>query len=324
LVVIAIIAVLIALLLPAVQQAREAARVSQCRNNLKQLGLAMHNFEDASRTLPRGADDNNIGPLYHVLPYLEYSQYFKQFTKAPPATQNWWSNPANRPPSTGTATIPRPPARYGAEGFIPSMLCPSAQTPVSALLLAPQGSPTNGTVNFQGGIGGGFIFTGAPGNIVLGKSHYVPMGGYPLFSAGGGTAAGQFGGIFGGPWRLNGKGEPLTNIKDGTSNTIMIGEYSNSYVDFGAGNILTGPCAVTWASGFMYTYWAMGPVSSDATGFPGIPRQFSPWFRYSSAHPGAINLCMADGSVRNLAKNVNYSIWVILGGMRDTVPVAGL
>jgi len=77
LVVIAIIAILIALLLPAVQQAREAARRTQCRNNMKQLGLALHNYHDAFTTFPIGtqwSDDPNwrIG----ILPYLDQAPLY--------------------------------------------------------------------------------------------------------------------------------------------------------------------------------------------------------------------------------------------------------
>ena len=72
LVVIAIIAVLIALLLPAVQAAREAARRTQCKNNLKQLGLALHNYHDTHGTLPPGeVRSKNVSTHPLILPYLE-------------------------------------------------------------------------------------------------------------------------------------------------------------------------------------------------------------------------------------------------------------
>src|SRR5215831_17732652 len=77
LVVIAIIAVLIALLLPAVQSAREAARRAQCVNNLKQIGLAMHNYESANSSLPPGIKGSVWGTwLVYVLPFMEQSSMF--------------------------------------------------------------------------------------------------------------------------------------------------------------------------------------------------------------------------------------------------------
>jgi len=71
LVVIAIIAILIALLLPAVQQAREAARRSQCKNNLKQIGLAMHNYHDLYQSLPMGTNSQIYGPFVAILPNMD-------------------------------------------------------------------------------------------------------------------------------------------------------------------------------------------------------------------------------------------------------------
>ena len=84
LVVIAIIAVLIALLLPAVQQAREAARRTQCKNNFKQVGLALHNYHDAWRSLPPAyTTDKNGKPGLSwrvlILPYIEQDALYKQF-----------------------------------------------------------------------------------------------------------------------------------------------------------------------------------------------------------------------------------------------------
>ena len=89
LVVIAIIAVLIALLLPAVQQAREAARRSQCKNNLKQMGLALHNYEETHRRFPSSGQGLGSGPLgqnfdrhalfTHILPFLDQGGRYNQF-----------------------------------------------------------------------------------------------------------------------------------------------------------------------------------------------------------------------------------------------------
>ena len=80
LVVIAIIGVLVALLLPAVQSAREAARRSQCTNNLKQLSLALHNYETVHNTLPpAGIDSNQMGWTVLLLPFFEQQALYDQF-----------------------------------------------------------------------------------------------------------------------------------------------------------------------------------------------------------------------------------------------------
>ncbi len=143
------------------------------------------------------------------------------------------------------------------------------------------------------------------------------MGGYPLFDAGTGIA-GQFAGMFGYDKKIR-----INDVKDGSSNTIMVGEYSNAWVDFGAGNPLTGNSALAWGGGFMYTYWEMGPIASDTTNYPTMPRSKSPWFRYSSPHTGVINVAMGDGSIRGLKTNISYNTWVVLGGKDDGVVVTG-
>ena len=81
LVVIAIIGVLVALLLPAVQAAREAARRSQCSNNLKQIGLGVHNYADAHRVMPAGNYHSVFGSwLVHLLPYVEQQMLHQQYS----------------------------------------------------------------------------------------------------------------------------------------------------------------------------------------------------------------------------------------------------
>ena len=103
LVVIAIIAILVSLLLPAVQQAREAARKAQCQNNLKQMGLAMHNYESTYKTLPRGmwsaadddasADDDGYGWQVSLLPYLDQQPLYDALTSTNVGGVRTFGNP---------------------------------------------------------------------------------------------------------------------------------------------------------------------------------------------------------------------------------------
>jgi prepilin-type N-terminal cleavage/methylation domain-containing protein len=116
LVVIAIIAILIGLLLPAVQKVREAAARMSCTNNIKQVALACHNYESTNQVLPPGVDLGNSGGLVYLLPYMEQEALFRTFqfdtypagSAVPSPARSWWVNPNNRPGSTGSTTVPPP------------------------------------------------------------------------------------------------------------------------------------------------------------------------------------------------------------------------
>jgi Tfp pilus assembly protein PilE len=117
LVVIAIIAILIALLLPAVQQAREAARRSQCKNNLKQLGLALHNYHDTFNTLPPGAiqvfetnAQNEATWISMILPYIDQAPLY---------------NRANFSSCFGCVSAPGNPSYEIVSPILTAMICPS-------------------------------------------------------------------------------------------------------------------------------------------------------------------------------------------------------
>ena len=121
LVVIAIIAILIALLLPAVQQAREAARRSQCKNNLKQIGLALHNYHDTHRVFPSGVvSSNNLAWSTMVLPFIDQAPLYNHISSATDSFAEPWED-ANY---DGTLDDPIDEANT----VIPALLCPSDTT----------------------------------------------------------------------------------------------------------------------------------------------------------------------------------------------------
>ena len=234
LVVIAIIAILIGLLLPAVQKVRDAAARSQCQNNLKQIALAALNYESAMNALPPGMNGNSyVGSLAYLLPFLEQNNIYNQIPLALFQTnQNigpWWNYV------------------YGAAAgyHIKTFECP-ADTPYTA---------QTGVMAFiteSGGSVGGEYFPGA--NQPLGASNYIANAG-----ALGNDRWGGYGQWIG-PYTTN---SALTTIKitDGSSNTLAFGEtlggtsqgtrdYYLSWI--GAANLptvfdLTDPCS-------LYTY----------------------------------------------------------------------
>src|SRR2546423_14909376 len=119
LVVIAIIGVLVALLLPAVQTAREAARRSKCMNNLKQISLAVHNYENTHRTFPIGAYDCCYGTwLLSLLPYVEQGSLYQQYNR--PGAMEGFNGANGQDIRYGTA-VNLPVTRTQ----IPSYTCPS-------------------------------------------------------------------------------------------------------------------------------------------------------------------------------------------------------
>ena len=213
LVVIAIIAVLIALLLPAVQAAREAARRSQCINNIKQLGLALANYESANGSYPASyggvrdltspTDPNSVrgtwcswSPQSLLLPYMEQTPMYNSINFYTFSTGSW---PADAPKGLAANTT-------GVTAQISSFLCPSS--PLVPATFAGKPSPGN---NYFASVGASLHWVGAAGSA-------APNG---VFYYGGGEAVAK------------GKGETydsigslgLRDILDGTTNTIAFGEW---------------------------------------------------------------------------------------------------
>jgi prepilin-type N-terminal cleavage/methylation domain-containing protein/prepilin-type processing-associated H-X9-DG protein len=339
LVVIAIIAVLIGLLLPAVQKVREAANRVQCQNNLKQIALAAHGYQDAHQVLPPGFDFQGVGPLVRLLPYLEQENQFKLFAFRPPApgvpenpegrppTFNFWfRDPLNRPPITNTPPIPRPPARYGAEGDFKVFLCPSAPA-VDSSATAIQfvtGGTRGRDYNAAFGNPGSFWFSGLPGNQILGRTTYVASAGdwrqrpdRTSTSTPPATVAAR--GLF-----YYDSRESLGRVPDGTSNTVLFAECAGGLLNVGDPLIGTKWTMNAWAWGVWHSAYGICPNASSPPGQncnnSAAGRGLSV-FAAGSLHANNLcNVALADGSVKGLNTRAIDSLSLsYLTGARDGV-----
>jgi prepilin-type N-terminal cleavage/methylation domain-containing protein/prepilin-type processing-associated H-X9-DG protein len=314
LVVIAIIAILIGLLLPAVQKIREAAARMVCTNNLHQIALAAHNYESSYQHLPPGMDVQHVGCLVYLLPYVEQDARYKNFSfRPPPGTPSYtfyYQDPLNRPPSTGTDTIPRPPTLYGCEGNVKTYLCPSApESTTTALLTVNYDDIVKDVgINFTAGSGRGHVFSSAPGRLVMGRSNYLGVAGecrnFAPYSS------------YKGLLTYNSK-NALGKCPDGTSNTMMFAEYAGGFIKWnGSGGIPDGWAGGSWSCGFNYSCFGLDTNINLNDGNHG-------WYSFGSNHAGGlINTAFGDGSVRNVRPSIDFSVLLAISGFQDGVVVS--
>jgi prepilin-type N-terminal cleavage/methylation domain-containing protein len=311
LVVIAIIAILIGLLLPAVQKVREAAARSKCSNNLKQLALAAHNYESSTGFLPPGQDASFNNTLTLILPYIEQSSVYNAWSFTP-VDRGWWSAFKTPQPNSPQATPPASGGKYVSENTIPTFICPSADiadTTMFACQLSTWGVagldynvPSDGP-NLQTGRGS-FWYTAEPGTR-LGRSNYAPMAGY--LSA----AFPQYRGFF----THNSKNQ-LAGAKDGTSNTIFFMESAGGAVNISGTPVTFGN--FSWPSAIVFANFGACPDSTNANctvnGVFGL-RGGLPGSQHSN---NLLVTAFGDGSVRMLKPNLDFSsVFVPLSGMSD-------
>jgi prepilin-type N-terminal cleavage/methylation domain-containing protein/prepilin-type processing-associated H-X9-DG protein len=323
LVVIAIIAILIGLLLPAVQKVREAAARIQCGNNLHQLAVAAHNYQATYNQLPPGMDNQEVGVCVFLLPFLEQETQAKIFSHDP-SIPYYFSNPINRPRSTGTDTIPPPPNPpgypvYGCQGNFKVFLCPSAPSPQQYVTVLLAEDYDHAPQDYASGLTRAHLYSSAPGRLVMGRSSYLAMGGY--------YGNGEY------PWGLGvftyKSNNSLARIPDGTSNTFMFGEYVGGYIGWGgSGGIPNGLSGASWSAGFGYSGFAgPSPTGSQRDTRSQGCSAASPcdyWYTFGSDHTGHImNVAMCDGSVRHITPGVDFSTWVYLSSMQDGQNIAG-
>jgi prepilin-type N-terminal cleavage/methylation domain-containing protein len=285
LVVIAIIAVLIALLLPAVQQAREAARRSSCQNNLKQIGLALHNYHDTFNTFPLGhqyrgnldgdpADNdggNGFGWGYSILPQLEQGNLFQQFNPSQCIASTMPTTPGGMVSNSQIASTP-----------LPVFSCPSDDKPPA--------------------FNAGAISTGSATSSYQGASGSYDA--YPTAVVGGNPNTLRYNGVF----NRDNRGEPygLRSIKDGTTNTIMIAEVKWDMDDNGRNiaRIYGGSDNATFATGATNAQLVQGQFAMNWTQPEGNGQ---PYRTAGSQHVGGAQFLLGDGSVRFISENIQHT-----------------
>jgi prepilin-type N-terminal cleavage/methylation domain-containing protein len=316
LVVIAIIGVLVALLLPAVQSARESSRRTACTNNMKQLAIAGQVFHDVYQRFPPG----NLGPLPHadstttsgqntsnqllgtlafLLPYMEQTAASNLITTNTnlDEVKTYWVNDSS--------------SVAAAKTRIKAFNCPSSQ------LYGPRRNWIVATVNvyFNGTQIYGWNAPTTESVLSYGRTSYLGVAGYGANASGSwtvsaanatkmnipaGTMVSNFEGIFGTRTKTR-----IANITDGTSNTLMFGEVLSGKMDQG-----NEDTRFTWMGcGFL-------PAFSGLTNTDGSPRRH--YSSFNSDHTaGIISFALADGSVRKISPNVDYGAYIALSGMRE-------
>ncbi len=335
LVVIAIIAILISLLLPAVQQAREAARRTQCRNNLKQLGLALHNYHDVHRRFPAG-----------YFSYPTSSGTAPAWAQLDPNTWDGapgWSWAAMLLPFLDQSNITQAIDlnRPVWDAFHRDMI--ATKLPV---FLCPTSSGGDEPFSVRQADGSPRIINGQA--VTVGRSHYVASHGQESCWGECGSATtgiifsniytsatqtvsinGDAGRVADGPFYRN-SGTKFRDVADGLSNTIFLGEHSSKLSDKTWVGVIPGastPPRFTSpengpdAAATMVLVHA-GPSGGelDITGFPIIHPVNFPTFHVGqmySEHIGGGHVCLGDGSVRFISESIDLFLWAELSSMNE-------
>jgi len=270
LVVIAIIAILIGLLLPAVQKVREAAARLKCQNNLKQLGIGIHSYHDGQGKLPAGVSPWSEGApppftgrgwILETLPYLEQSNLYAQFEPSRVGDMFSGAGLMNCRPQMATV--------------LSVLACPSDPSQRTSTSMYQWTGITVGVTSYKGVIGTANMGGGWPDS---------PSGTYDGHNTTNNT------GLF---FRNSGLVKlTLLHITDGTSNTLMVGEDVPDANHHSAAFYSNGDYASCHAP---LNYF---PNPPDPDNWPRV-------ISFRSKHTNGVNFCLADGSVRFISDSIN-------------------
>jgi prepilin-type N-terminal cleavage/methylation domain-containing protein/prepilin-type processing-associated H-X9-DG protein len=308
LVVIAIIAILIGLLLPAVQKVREAANNVSCKNNLKQIGLALHNYHSRIGRFPPGFEGSDSTTVTKT-PSKAFLNRIHDRPPPPP-----WTIPPNYRPGWGWAAWILPEMEQGNLSGQIDFTVPvenAASQAQRCTVIKPYVCPSDQSTGVY------MVVTETLAN--LGPAATNSYAG--CYGAGGdiGFASDQGTGLLFRSSKIR-----IADVRDGTSNTIAVGERCSLFVQTAWAGVMTGGTALTtpgapvFASGvYPAPAMALARIGSKVLGSP-----FAEPYDFFSPHTGAVNFVFADGSVHSLAKTTDVGVLqalaTITGG--ETIP----
>jgi prepilin-type N-terminal cleavage/methylation domain-containing protein len=344
LVVIAIIAILVAILLPAVQKARESANRTRCLNNIKQMVLAMHNYHDAHNVFPPGqigtrwvgdmvnpqafrvADpaepynsNQNLGLhgtswMFHILPYIEQSNVYELWN---PDFNVFGNSEVDFDRSQNRVWLQ---AGVPAMAEIPGFYCPSRRGKInkSAEFAHNKYLDTDTTPKLSTGVtGGGTDYVGCAGSGLLfnrqTRSIFDLTGDQLNYqSTQVRTLANNYNQLGGniGVLYLN-SSVRMGDLKDGTTQTIMVSEAERFSGLKNQRNLLTQVASDGWAWG--------GPATLFSTLIG--PNTKTHWEYAGSSHGDICMIGLADGSSRPVSQSIGLSVWQALGNISGGIPV---